>query len=66
MFLRFFENLRRAKVPVSMREFLSFLEGMKRGLVTYNIEGFYYLARTSMVKDERHLDRFDRAFATQF
>jgi len=66
MFLRFFENLRRAKVPVSMREFLSFLEGMKRGLVTYNIEGFYYLARTSMVKDERHLDRFDRAFASSF
>ena len=66
MFLRFFENLRRAKVPVSMREFLSFLEGMKRGLVTYDIEGFYYLARTSMVKDERHLDRFDRAFASSF
>ena len=66
MFLRFFENLRSAKVPVSMREFLSFLEGMKRGLVTYNIEGFYYLARTSMVKDERHLDRFDRAFASSF
>ena len=66
MFLRFFENLRSAKVPVSMREFLSFLEGMKRGLVTYDIEGFYYLARTSMVKDERHLDRFDRAFASSF
>ncbi len=66
MFLRFFENLRAARVPVSMREFLSFLEGMKRGLVTYDIEGFYYLARTSMVKDERYLDRFDRAFSSTF
>ena len=66
MFLRFFENLREANVPVSMREFLSFLEGMKRGLVTYDVEGFYYLARTAMVKDERHLDKFDRAFAASF
>ncbi len=66
MFLRFFENLRSATVPVSMREFLAFLEGMKRGLVTYDVEGFYYLARTAMVKDERHLDRFDRAFSTTF
>lgn len=66
MFLRFFEILRAAKVPVSMREFLAFLEGMKRGLVTYDVEGFYYLARTAMVKDERHLDRFDQAFAASF
>jgi len=66
MFLRFFENLRSADVPVSMREFLAFLEGMKRGLVTYDVEGFYYLARTAMVKDERHLDKFDRAFAASF
>ncbi len=66
MFLRFFEALRAAQVPVSMREFLAFLEGMKRGLVTYDVEGFYYLARTAMVKDERHLDRFDRAFAATF
>lgn len=66
MFLRFFEALRAANVPVSMREFLSFLEGMKRGLVTYDVDGFYYLARTAMVKDERHLDRFDRAFAASF
>ena len=63
MFLPFFESLRRAGVPVSLREFLGFLEGMAAGLVTYDIEGFYYLARTAMVKDERHLDRFDRAFA---
>ena len=66
MFLPFFDNLRRAGVPVSLREFLGFLEGMGAGLVTYDVEGFYYLARTAMVKDERHIDRFDRAFAASF
>ncbi len=66
MFLPFFDNLRREGVPVSLREYLSFLEGMKVGLVTYDVEGFYYLARTVMVKDERNLDKFDRAFATTF
>lgn len=66
MFLPFFDNLRAAKVPVSLREYLAFLEGMQKGLATYDIDGFYYLARAIMVKDERHLDRFDQAFATTF
>ena len=66
MFLPFFDNLRKGGVPVSLREYLSFLEGMSAGLVTYDVEGFYYLARTAMVKDERNLDKFDRAFATTF
>ncbi|MEL6837693.1 MAG: VWA domain-containing protein [Pseudomonadota bacterium] len=66
MFLPFFDNLRKQGVPVSLREFLSFLEGMKAGLATYDIEAFYFLARTIMVKDERHLDKFDRAFAATF
>jgi uncharacterized protein with von Willebrand factor type A (vWA) domain len=66
MFTPFFETLRRTGVPVSLREYLGFLEGMAAGLVTYDAEGFYYLARTAMVKDERHLDRFDRAFAESF
>ena len=39
---------------------------MAAGLATYDVEAFYYLARVSMVKDERHLDRFDRAFAEAF
>ena len=66
MFLIFFDNLRRNKIPVSLREYLGFLEGLQRGMVTYDVEGFYYLARTTMVKDERHLDRFDRAFSSSF
>lgn len=66
MFLPFFENLRDARVPVSLREFLGFLEGLKAGLATYDVESFYYLARTIMVKDERNIDKFDRAFAATF
>ena len=66
MFLPFFQALRAAGIPVSLREFLAFLEGIAAGLVTYDVTGFYYLARTAMVKDERHLDRFDRAFAQCF
>ncbi|MGY6548392.1 MAG: vWA domain-containing protein [Roseinatronobacter sp.] len=66
MFLPFFQTLREHDVPVSLREYLVFLEGVLAGLVTYDIEGFYFLARAAMVKDERHLDRFDRAFAQAF
>tara|TARA_B100001173_G_scaffold93382_1_gene80761 strand:+ start:2098 stop:3297 length:1200 start_codon:yes stop_codon:yes gene_type:complete len=66
MFIPFFENLRAAKIPVSLREYLSFLEATKAGLVLYDIEGFYFLARTSMVKDERNLDKFDQVFSTTF
>ena len=66
MFLPFFEPLRKTGVPVSLREFLTFLEAMRAGLVTYDPEAFYYLARSAMVKDERHIDRFDRAFSASF
>ncbi|WFE73383.1 VWA domain-containing protein [Roseinatronobacter sp. S2] len=66
MFLPFFQNLRDHGVPVSLREFLTFLEGVQAGLATYDVKGFYYLARVAMVKDERHLDRFDRAFSATF
>jgi len=66
MFLPFFEELRKTGVPVSLREFLTFLRAMRTGLVTYDPEGFYYLARASLVKDERHIDRFDQAFSSCF
>ena len=66
MFQPFFENLRKASIPVSLREYLTFLEGMKKGLVTYDIEAFYFLARAAMVKDERNIDKFDRAFSATF
>jgi uncharacterized protein with von Willebrand factor type A (vWA) domain len=66
VFLRFFETLREAGVPVSLREHLTFLDAMAADLVTYDVEGFYHLARAALVKDERHIDRFDRAFAKTF
>lgn len=66
MFLPFFDTLRKNDVPVSLREFLSFLEAMREGLATYDVEAFYYLARVTLVKDERNIDKFDRAFAQTF
>ncbi|MCI5075205.1 VWA domain-containing protein [Oricola sp.] len=66
MFIPFFLELKAAKVPVSLREYLSLLEGLEAGLVTYDVEGFYYLARSALVKDERHIDRFDQVFSHIF
>jgi uncharacterized protein len=66
MFIPFFLELKAAKVPVSLREYLTLLEGMDAGLVTYDVEGFYYLARSSLVKDERYMDRFDQIFGHVF
>ncbi len=66
MFLPFLAALRRVGVPVSLREYLGFLEAVRVGLANQEVETFYHLARATMVKDERHLDRFDRAFAEAF
>jgi uncharacterized protein with von Willebrand factor type A (vWA) domain len=66
MYASFFEALRAARVPVSLREYLSFLEALDAGLVRYDAEGFYFLARACLVKDERHVDRFDLVFASVF
>ncbi|MEX6504801.1 VWA domain-containing protein [Jiella sp. M17.18] len=66
MFLTFFLKLREAGVPVTLHEHLALLGAMRADLVTYDVEGFYYLARTTLVKDERFVDRFDRVFADVF
>jgi uncharacterized protein with von Willebrand factor type A (vWA) domain len=66
MFIPFFLELKAARVPVSLREYLTLLEGMEAELVTYDVEGFYYLARSALVKDERHIDRFDQVFSHIF
>ena len=66
MFLQFFDQLRKTGVPVSLREYLGFLGTLDQGLATYDFEAFYYLGRITMVKDERHLDRYDRAFSNTF
>jgi uncharacterized protein with von Willebrand factor type A (vWA) domain len=66
MLVRFFFLLRTAGVPVSITELLTLLEALERGLASASAENFYHLARTCLVKDERHYDRFDRAFAAHF
>ena len=66
MFFSFFAELREAKVPVSLREYLTLMEAMHKRVAVFDIEDFYFLARTALVKDERHLDRFDRVFGHCF
>jgi hypothetical protein len=66
MLIRFFTDLRAGGVPVTLPEFLSLLEALEARLAAMSPEEFYYLSRLSMVKDERHFDRFDRVFAQHF
>ncbi|MBF8221107.1 vWA domain-containing protein [Halomonas sp. 328] len=66
MFIGLFETLKRAGVPVSLRELLDLHAVVEHGVVFADMEAFYQVARTVMVKDERHFDRFDRAFAAWF
>ena len=66
MFISFFLELRAAKVPASLREFLTLMQAMREGVARFDIDEFYFLARTALVKDERHLDRFDLVFGHCF
>ncbi|MBK6386109.1 MAG: VWA domain-containing protein [Rhodoferax sp.] len=76
MLIDFFYTLRSAKLPVSVKEYLTLMEALKEGVVGpasdnedgsgYKIDDFYYLSRTTLVKDEKHYDKFDRAFASYF
>ncbi|MBP6513584.1 MAG: VWA domain-containing protein [Steroidobacteraceae bacterium] len=66
MLVRFFGMLRAGGVPVSITEFLALLEALAARVATLSAEDFYFLARTVLVKDEKHYDRFDRVFAAHF
>ena len=66
MFLTFFNELKTAGLPVSLKEYLTLIEAMESGLASYKAEDFYYLSRAALVKDERNLDKFDRVFAHVF
>jgi uncharacterized protein len=66
MFFSFFTELRAAKVPVSLREYLTLMQAMAERVADFDVETFYFLARAALVKDERHLDRFDRVFGHCF
>jgi uncharacterized protein with von Willebrand factor type A (vWA) domain len=66
MFVTFFQELRSAGVPVTLREYLTLMEAMAQDLAARQVESFYYLARATLVKDERYLDKFDRVFGHVF
>ena len=66
MLIPFFYMLREGGIKTSITELLTLLEAMKSGLAGQSVDDFYYLARATLVKDETHLDRFDRIFSAYF
>jgi uncharacterized protein with von Willebrand factor type A (vWA) domain len=66
MLIGFFFTLRDAKVPVTIKEFLTLLEALEKNVIAPALEQFYYLARLTLVKDEAHFDKFDKAFGAYF
>ena len=66
MFVNFFFEVKKAGIPTSLREYLMLLEAMEAKVIEFSIDDFYYLSRSAMVKDERHIDKFDRVFGHVF
>ncbi|RJG05426.1 hypothetical protein D3870_04770 [Noviherbaspirillum cavernae] len=66
MLIDFFFTLKDAKIPVSIKEFLILLEAMQKNVISPSLDDFYYLSRTTLVKDEAHYDKFDKAFGMYF
>ena len=66
MLIDFFFTLKSAKIPVSIKEFLVLLEALEHQVISPSLDDFYYLSRTTLVKDEAHFDKFDQAFGSYF
>jgi uncharacterized protein with von Willebrand factor type A (vWA) domain len=66
MLINFFHGLRDAGIPVTTRELLDLMEGLKKNVAFCDIDDFYFFSRACMVKDEKYFDRFDRAFGAHF
>ena len=66
MFIKFFYELKSAKIPVTVREYLTLMDALQADLASRRVEDFYYLSRACLVKDERHLDKFDQVFGHVF
>ena len=66
MLIDFFYSLRDAKLPVSVKEYLTLLEALKAEVAPPSIDSFYFLARMTLIKDEKYFDKFDRAFGAYF
>lgn len=66
MLIDFFFSLKDAKVPVSIKEFLILLEALDKQVIEPSLDDFYFLSRTTLVKDEANFDKFDKAFGAYF
>jgi uncharacterized protein with von Willebrand factor type A (vWA) domain len=66
MFFQFFDELRSARVPVTLKEYLALMDALDHDIIEHRIDEFYYLARAALVKDERNIDKFDRVFSHVF
>ena len=66
MFMNFFTELRQAKVPVTLKEYLMLMEALDRDVIDKTVDDFYFLSRAALVKDEKNLDRFDQVFGHVF
>jgi len=66
MFMHFFSELRQARVPVTLREYLMLMEALDKGVIDRSVDDFYYLSRAALVKDEKNLDKFDKVFGQVF
>ena len=66
MFLNFFIELRNVKIPVSLKEYLSLLDCLDKNVISFKVENFYYLSRVALIKNEKHIDRFDLVFSKVF
>ncbi len=66
MLIKFFQAVRAAKVPATLKEFLDLMHALEQKVVFADIDDFYYLSRLCLVKDEKHFDKFDRAYGAYF
>ena len=66
MFLDFFLLLKNQGIPVTIKEYLNLLEGIDKKVIDRNVDNFYYLCKAVLVKQEKHLDRFDQLFGLYF
>jgi uncharacterized protein with von Willebrand factor type A (vWA) domain len=66
MLINLFQTVRSSGVPCTLRELLDLLGALEKQLVYANVDDFYYLSRAILVKDEKHYDKFDKAFDIYF
>jgi hypothetical protein len=66
MLINLFKTLKDVGIPCTLRELLDLIRGLENHLAFANVNDFYFLSRSILVKDEKHYDKFDRAFDIYF